>query len=150
MRLASVILFFTLLGCSKRICTTPAQPTPIRLVNSSGEDLLNPLSLNSYSINDIRMSYVENGSIMYTPVSIGSIPGANIFFLLNDLPWISQNGRTFYLQLSNVDVDTIYMRSDQVTRDGCAYFQLIDFKYNNVAPPLKYFPGGPAAYEIIK
>lgn len=150
MRLGSFILLFVIFGCSKPKCLSAPQPTPIRLVNGSGQDLLNPLTLNSYSINDIRISYVEDGSIKYTQVSIDSIPGANTFFLLNNLPWISQNGRNFYLQLSNVDVDTIYIRCDEVSSGGCTYFQLKDFRYNNVAPPLKLFIGGPAAYEIIK
>jgi hypothetical protein len=151
MRLACFILTLVILGCSKpRACFTPPQPTPLRFVNDSGQDLLNPSTANSYSISNIRISYFENGSIKHSKVSIDSIPGANTFFLTNDLPWFSHNGQTFYLQLSNADVDTIYMRSDKMNGNDCTYFQVKEFRYNNVVQPLKFFTGGPAAYEITK
>ena len=151
LRLASFIISLVILGCSKPpACFTPPQPTPLRFVNDSGQDLLNPSTANSYSLSDIRISYFENGSIKHSKVSIDSIPGANTFFLINDLPWFSHNGQTFYLQLSNADVDTIYMRSDEVRGDDCTFFQLKEFRYNNVQLPLKFFIGGPAAYEITK
>jgi hypothetical protein len=150
MRLVSLVFLLVFVGCVKPQCFTPPQPTPLRFVNGSGQDLLNPAAPSAYSINDIRISYYENGSIKYSKVSVDSIPGANTFFLLNDLPWFSHNGQTFYLQLSSADTDTIYMRSDEVRGTDCTYFQLKDFKYNNVALPVKYFVGGPAAYEVIK
>jgi len=141
MRLIALILFAFTFGCDHKICTTPPPPTPIRFINSAGQDLLNPQNPNSYSISDIRIYYLENGNTRYETVGLDSIPGTSTFFLANNLPWHSQNGRSYFIQLAYNDIDTIYMRCDQVSKHGCTSFELKEFKYNNVIIPVKCFTG---------
>jgi len=149
MRLIALILFAITLGCSRKKCFTPPPPTPIRLVNSTGQDLLNPQNPNAYSISDIRIHHLENGITKYHVVALDSSLATNTYLLLNDLSWYAQNGRNFYIQLAYNDIDTIYLRCDEVNEHSCTSFELKEFKYNNVTIPLKVL-GGIYAYEVTK
>ena len=151
MRLFLFLFPVLILGCSKEEnCSTPPAPTPIRLINANGEDLLNPQNPNAYPLSAIQLSYQENGIVKYDQLSLSSISGTDTFFLLNSMPWNAQNGQTFYLRLTSTDTDTIYMRNDAVDENGCTFYQLSAFQYNGVEIAPTSFPGGPRAFQIVK
>ena len=137
--------------CSKKLCTTPPSPVPIRLVSSNGTDLLNPSLPGSYSLSDIQLSYIVNGSTKVLPLSLQKFTGTDSFFLATDIGWYSDRGQTFFLKLSNSDTDTLYVRVDQVSNNDCTYFESKEFRYNSrLITPIGIVAGYPYIYQIEK
>lgn len=134
-----------------KICTSPPQPILLRLVNSAGTDLLAPGRPASYKFSDMSLKHVENGTSLHNTFSINSVGAIDTFFLTSDINWMADKGRNFYLTLSPTDIDTIYLRMDQVSEEGCSFFRFIEFKYNNVTvTPKTVIPNYPQMFEVIK
>ncbi len=155
-RITSISSFFFMifcLSCSKenKLCFSPPTPVLLRLIDNNGNDLLNPANINSYKKNDISLSYIDNGTKTYSTVAINSFPNTDTFFLSTEMGWLADKGRVFYLKLSPVDTDTIYLRDDKVTDDDCTYYSLSEFKYNDTPYSQKGIVAGqPAVFEIKK
>lgn len=94
-------------------------------------DLLSPLNPSAYSQGDLHLSYMENGFSKTIPVTVYQLkPNADQYVLSTDIGWHADLGRTFYLQLSPNDIDTIYARVDKIT-GSCTWFKSKEFLYNN-------------------
>lgn len=148
-----LILFLAFLFSCKQeqpLCFTPPQPTLLRIVDKEGVDLLNPSNINGYKSADLSIYYTKNNVKNYGKIKLDSLPSAKIYFLNTDISWHADKGQEFFLVLSPEISDTIYLRYDQTSEQGCAFYKLVEFKYNNVIYNQTKTDGSFQSYVIVK
>lgn len=141
-----------MLACHKRHLdcdSDPAQIPAIRLLDSAGNDLLNPRNPNAYLHSNLNSWYYDNVP-MNNLIQIDSLPASDTFLLWNPYASSALGGRTYFLELSDKDVDTLYFRVERITDGDCGYDALQEFRYNGVEYKPKSYPPYFQAYEVTK
>lgn len=134
-QLVLLVMVCTICSCSKSpiACFTPPEPVRIRLVDKNRNDLLNPKTSKAYKPTEIKLYHMEDGIKVYSQISLDSIAGANLYFLITPLGFESDQGRNFSLELSPALTDHLYVRSDQMDDNDCTFYKFVEFKYNDIS-----------------
>jgi hypothetical protein len=152
--LTSLLLLFVALfsSCSKEpnTCFTPPAPIHMQLIDKDGTDLLNPSDLKGYKLTNIGIYHMDNGKKTFSKISLDSVSNPKSYFLSTEISWYADKGRNFFLQLSPIITDNIYLRYDKMSDDQCAFFKFIEFRYNNTIQELKVTNGNFQSFIIVK
>lgn len=141
-----LILLTGIFSCKKEECTIPPNEIKIRLVDQNHVDLLNPNNPSSYVPSEIRVYYEEGNGIKNVPFSVVTNYQQTFYALSAELGWYADGGKTFYLELSANDTDTLYSKFIKHTRH-CIYYEEKEFQYNG----LRQYPGfsAPGGFSLI-
>lgn len=130
---------------------TPVSPVNLRFVKPTGADLLNSNTGGSYNPANLKIWFVENGTPVNMSTNVFHIGTTDSLYLASTFELASSGGRTFYIQLTPTDIDTLYVRNDlEKDANGCNVFTFKDFTYNGaaVSRSASYLPGG--FFQIVK
>jgi hypothetical protein len=152
--LTSLLLLFAALfsSCSKEpnTCFTPPASIHMQLIDKDGNDLLNPSNPNGYKSTDISIYHMDNGKKTFSKISLDSLTDTKSYFLSTEISWNADKGRDFFLQLSPIVTDSIYLRYDKMSKDQCAFFKFMEFRYNNTIQRLEVTNGNFQSFNIVK
>ena len=146
--LAVLVVVFS---CSKKDCVTLPPPVLIRLLDSTGNDLLNHAKPHAYNPNEMEAWYVQNGQPANSRIAIDSFPGTDTFFLSTDMSAAIIGHATYYLKLTPADTDTIDIYTEKIEGKYCSSYFVKGFDYNHISYTQKGIEKNmPFVYEVVK
>lgn len=112
-------------------CFTPPSEINLRILSSS--DSCDLIETGFYNPDSVSVFYIENNTRKKIAIEIytDTITGKSVLFL-SDISWKSAAGtKEFYLRLSSVDTDTIFLDVRKMHNDCCTYYNQKAFRINN-------------------
>lgn len=111
-------------------CYTPPAPFTLKIVDGSGNNLINHLT---YTPDSIYLYTVHDNDSMEITIYFEEIYDGYIL-TSSDLPWdmMKDNNPTFYLYLNSSDTDTLTIEVVQKSDECCIWHSYETYQYNAV------------------
>jgi hypothetical protein len=153
MRLFLTCSIFLLASCriKEKPCTPSPLPVLLRIVSTTGTDLLNPANAGGYDTTKIKM--YSNLSATEDKLYVLPNTTADSFFLETIIIQNWENAQQYFIKFPDGDVDTI-ITTQRLASESCGTYELLLLKYNGIPLiPAKLVStnyGPVTGYKIIK